>query len=150
MRARCVALHLCALVGLVAASTAQAHAARLILEVRLPPNAHGRVAYLLFNSADGFPKDKSKAVVHGFSHPVGHEALETIDLGQLASGRYAASVYLDENGNGKLDSGMFGIPKEPVGASNNPRSRLGPPRFGDSVFTVASGTQTIQIDLVRP
>jgi uncharacterized protein (DUF2141 family) len=36
----------------------------------------------------------------------------------LPEGEYVISIYQDTNGNGKLDMGMFNIPKEPVGITN--------------------------------
>ena len=143
-------MHVAAIATALGSSPMQAQAAHLLLQVSLPAGAHGRVAYLLFDSPNGFPQDKSKALKHGFSSPVGPGSVETVDLGDLPPGRYAASVYLDENENGKLDSGFFGIPKEPVGASNNPRHRMGPPHFGDCVFTMNSSTLSLSIQLVRP
>jgi uncharacterized protein (DUF2141 family) len=91
-----------------------------------------------------------KAVISGFSHPLGREGTEKIDVGELAPGRYAVSVYLDENDNGRLDSGLFGIPTEPVGVSNNPRNRMGPPRFEDGAFSMGTMPLTVSITLVRP
>ena len=143
-------MHLAALLAILAASAIRAQAAHLMLQVHLPAGAHGRVAYLVFDSPRGFPKDKTKAVVHGFSGPIKHDGVETIDVGELPSGRHAVSVYLDENNNGKLDSGLLGIPREPVGASNNPRSRMGPPHFDDCVFTMTANASTLSIQLVRP
>jgi 4,4'-diapolycopenoate synthase len=60
------------------------------------------------------------------------------------------AAYLDENGNGKLDHNLLGIPREPVGASNNPTGRFGPPRFSDCVFSLSEPSQTISIQLVEP
>jgi len=37
---------------------------------------------------------------------------------QLPIGEGAFNIYQDANNNGKLDTGIFGIPKEPVGISN--------------------------------
>lgn len=143
-------MHLGVLAGALAhASTVKAQAAHLVLQVCLPAGAQGPIGYLVFNSPAGFPQDKAKAVVHGFSKPVGHESVETIDVGQLSPGQYAVSLYLDENSNGKLDSGLFGIPKEPVGISNNP-PHMGRPRFEDAVFTMGARTQTLSIKLVQP
>jgi acyl-CoA reductase-like NAD-dependent aldehyde dehydrogenase/uncharacterized protein (DUF2141 family) len=144
------AMHLVAFAAVLVSSSIKAQAANLLLQVSLPERAHGRVAYLLFNSPHGFPQDKIKAVRHGFSSPVGNASTQTIDVGDLPPGRYAASVYLDENENGKLDSGLFGIPKEPVGASNNPRHRMGPPHFEDCIFTMTSSPLCLSIQLVRP
>jgi uncharacterized protein (DUF2141 family) len=36
----------------------------------------------------------------------------------LPEGEYAVSVFQDKNNNGKLDTGIFGIPSEPVGKTN--------------------------------
>ncbi len=143
-------LHLASVAVFLGASAAGAQGAHLLLQVRLPEQARGRVAYLVFNGPRGFPQDRAQAIVHGFSDPVDRQGMQTIDAGNLPPGQFAVSVYLDENGNGKLDAGLFGIPREPVGASNNPRRRMGPPRFEDCVFTMNTATQTLQITLVRP
>ena len=67
----------------------------------------------------------------------------------LPPGTYAVSVYEDLNGNHKLDRNIVGIPREPVGASNNPPARMGPPRFNECSFRVGAVAQTITITLVR-
>jgi len=36
----------------------------------------------------------------------------------LPSGEYVVSVFQDKNGDGELDSNLFGIPSEPVGKTN--------------------------------
>lgn len=60
----------------------------------------------------------------------------TCILENVPNGRYAISVFHDENSNGELDTGMFGIPKEGYGFSNNARGTFGPPSFEDSSFEV--------------
>jgi len=37
---------------------------------------------------------------------------------ELANGEYVVSVFQDKNGDKKLNSGIFGIPAEPVGKTN--------------------------------
>ncbi len=54
----------------------------------------------------------------------------------IENGTYAIRYYHDENGNGKMDTGTFGIPKEGYGFSNNARGFMGPPDFEDMLFTV--------------
>jgi uncharacterized protein (DUF2141 family) len=61
----------------------------------------------------------------------------------VPDGRYAAQLFHDENGNGKADQGLFGIPKEGVAFSNDAPIRLAPPRFADAVFTVSGGETAI-------
>ena len=53
-------------------------------------------------------------------------------------GRYALSVFHDENANSKLDT-LVGIPKEGFGFSRNPVVRFGPPRFDKVSMELAPG-----------
>ena len=52
---------------------------------------------------------------------------------------YAISFMHDENSNGKLDGGRFGIPIEGYGFSNDARGFFGPPSFEDQLFMNRSG-----------
>ena len=132
-----------------ACSAQTAQGADLQLKVQLPSNAHGSVAYAVFKSREGFPNDKRKAVRGGFSAESSAGQNVVIDAGTLPPGRYAVAVYLDENGNRRLDFGLFGIPKEPVGASNNPHERFGPPDFDACAFQVGADDVTLAINLVN-
>jgi uncharacterized protein (DUF2141 family) len=139
----CLVLASC-LTGLSAQARTES---RLLIEVRLPANAHGEVAYLVFDSPKGFPGDVSKAVRHGFVPiPTGTRQL-VIDT-SLQPGDYAVTVYEDLNSNHKLDHNMLGIPQEPVGASNNPHPHFGPPHFDECSFHLGVTNQAITINLV--
>lgn len=120
----------------------------LALTVKLTEHARGELAYLVFASASGFPGDRSKAIRHGFMPIPGGAQNMKVDL-DLPAGTYAVSVYEDTNGNHTLDHNFLGIPREPVGASNNPAPRLGPPRFSDCSFELGAAPKTIDINLVR-
>ena len=123
---------------------------RLTIEVKLLPKSHGSIAYLVFKSPDGFPGDTAKSLRHGFSaEPQPGQTRMTIDAGLLPPGRYAVSVYQDVNGDRKLDHNFLGIPKEPVGASENPKGRMGPPHFDECAFAMGEAEKTIEINLVR-
>ncbi len=139
-----------ALLGTGAIALAASAPGSLAVDVTLPSGAHGQIAYLIFASADGFPGDRSRALRHDFV-PVAPNgaARQLVDVGSLPPGYYAVSVYLDENGDRRLNTNWLGIPNEPVGASNNPRSRRGPPRFNDCVFQHGTVAQTIRITLVQ-
>ena len=106
-------------------------------------NDKGQVSCALFRSADGFPKDSSKAVAHQEVRIAGAQA--TCKFEDVPSGQYAVAVFHDENGNGKMDTNFIGMPREGVGASNNPKTRMGPPRFPDAAFTVAGSPVDLQI-----
>ncbi len=52
----------------------------------------------------------------------------------LPAGVYAISVHHDANDNQKMETTFIGLPKEPVGLSNNQVPRFGPPKFKKSKF----------------
>lgn len=62
----------------------------------------------------------------------------------LAPGRYALSSYHDENGNGKMDMNVLGMPTERYGFTGSPT--MGPPAFGEAAVDVQADT-TIRVTL---
>lgn len=93
----------------------------------------GEVRCALYNSAKGFPKDPAAAQSQT-STPVSDKHA-TCDFDHVAPGTYAIAVYHDENSNGKLDTNFLGIPREGVGASNDAKGHMGPPKFHDASFS---------------
>lgn len=65
----------------------------------------------------------------------------TVEIKDLVAGRYAVKIFQDENNNTKLDTGMFGIPKEPWGLSNNVKATFGPPKFADMLFDLKANKE---------
>jgi len=70
---------------------------------------------------------------------------QQLSLCDVESGLYAISIFHDENDNGELDTGLFGIPKEPYGFSNNLKKLL-PPSFEEATFQFTP-TEMVVIDL---
>ncbi len=64
----------------------------------------------------------------------------------LTPGMYAVSIYHDKNSNQKLDTGLFGIPKEPYASSRGAKGRFGPPKWKDAVFEITEENKTIEIN----
>ncbi|NUO00517.1 MAG: DUF2141 domain-containing protein, partial [Saprospiraceae bacterium] len=64
----------------------------------------------------------------------------------LAKGKYAVQLYHDENGNGKMDFNLLGIPKEGYGFSNDARGFMSEPAFEKQLFSLDQD-RTIQIRL---
>jgi acyl-CoA reductase-like NAD-dependent aldehyde dehydrogenase/uncharacterized protein (DUF2141 family) len=135
--------------GAAVAETPSAAGGSLMVEVTLPAHAHGEIGYLVFAGAEGFPDDRGKALRREFV-PVaeGEGGVQRIDVGRLLPGRYAVSVYLDENGNHRLDKNWLGLPKEAVGVSNNAKG-LGAPSFDRCAFVHGAKDELISITLVR-
>jgi uncharacterized protein (DUF2141 family) len=65
----------------------------------------------------------------------------------LEEGRYGVMAYQDVDGNGKLDRGFFGIPKEPLGFSNDAPIVFGPPKFKDAKLKLQKGERETTINL---
>jgi len=65
----------------------------------------------------------------------------------IPNGVYAVSMYHDENNNGKMDTGIFGIPREDYGCSNNAKGFMGPPKWEDAKFTLNNKSITQHIKL---
>ena len=132
-------------VTLAAQSKMETH---LTIDVHLTPRAHGELAYLVFASPSGFPGDRDKALRHGFL-PIFSNAQHLRIETDLPPGIYAVTVYEDLNGNHKLDHNLIGVPREPVGVSNHPPVRFGPPHFNECSFRLGNTAQTITITLVH-
>ncbi len=57
---------------------------------------------------------------------------------QLPLGDYALSAFYDQNDDGELDTNFIGLPKEPIGLSNNAVGKFGPPSYSDAVFSLGA------------
>jgi uncharacterized protein (DUF2141 family) len=108
-------------------------------------NNKGQVFCALYASADGFPKDSQKAIRRDTSSV--SEKKASCEFSGIEPGTYAVSVFHDENSNGKLDANFLGIPREGVGASNDARGHMGPPKFDAAKFQFAGGRLSLKITL---
>ena len=70
----------------------------------------------------------------------------SLEIANIKTGIYSISVFHDENNNGILDTGLFGIPSEPYAFSNNPSTGFGPPSFEKSTLLMNKDKQ-ISINL---
>lgn len=64
----------------------------------------------------------------------------------VPAGSYGIAAFQDVDGSEDLSKNFFGIPKEPMGFSRNPRILFGPPGFVETEITVNSN-QTVQITI---
>ena len=66
----------------------------------------------------------------------------------VTPGTYAIAAYHDVNGNGRMDTGMFSLPVEPYGFSNDV-GRIAPPNFLNATFAVSSPGVTVEVRMAR-
>ncbi len=71
----------------------------------------------------------------------------TVSLGPVEPGRYSVAVFLDEDGDGKLDTNFLGIPKELFGFSNDAMGAMGRPSFEKASFEVGADGARIEVTL---
>ena len=108
-------------------------------------NEVGQVDCTIYSSAAGFPTDPGKAL-RGVQTTI-KDKKAVCDFSGLPAGHYAIGVMHDENSNGKVDTNFIGIPKEGVGASNDAKASMGPPKFEDASFEYAGGRKDLTIHI---
>jgi uncharacterized protein (DUF2141 family) len=116
-----------------------------LLELR--SNA-GKIGCMLFASEKGFPKDPGAAAQIKWCSIANKESSCSFD--PIAAGTYAVACFHDENGNGKMDTGFLGIPKEGVVVSNNAKGFMGPPSFKDAKVAFAGVATELRLKMGYP
>lgn len=123
----------------------EAHAMDVEVIARGLRNEAGSALFAVFLEPAGFPGDGERAAYRQEAPITGSEA--RVRFTDLPDGRpLAIAVLHDEDGDKRMAMGLFGIPKEGFGVSNNPRIRFGPPSFKDALLTPTAG-QPIVIDM---
>ena len=101
----------------------------------------GKAVVGLFNEEETFLRDANWKQVSDINNQTA-----TATFKDVPDGIYAISVYHDENDNEKLDLIMGMMPKEDTGTSNNPKIKMGPPKWEDSNFEI-KGNQELNFQI---
>lgn len=72
-----------------------------------------------------------------------------MSIKDLEYGQYAIAVYQDINKNDRLDTNLFGAPKEPFAFSNNVKPRFSAPDFNDCKITYSKNQHNFVINLLN-
>ena len=127
---------------LVTGARSQAGSLDLIVSVVDAESNVGQVIVSLFN-AENYLQNPTAQLI-GLVDDNGKSVLV---FRGLAPGEYAVSVIYDEDMDGELDTGLFRIPREKIGFSNNASARMGPAAFQDASFQLTSPETVISITL---
>jgi len=106
------------------------------------PN-QGKIIIAIFNSKSDYKKNKPyKALTI--------DSISTTLLVDeiLPSGEYVISMFQDKNGNGKLDTYIFGIPKEPIGITNYFKKGI-PGGFNKLKIQINEDKMIIKINMIH-
>jgi len=123
-----------------AALAAPVHAATLEVSIRDARNQDGQFQVALVDAA-GYAGEAAP-IAGRLLAPEGDVTHLRFD--DVPAGRYALLVIHDENGNGKLDTNLTGMPVEGYGFSNNPRV-MRKPTFDEAAFEVGRDTTALDI-----
>lgn len=96
-------------------------------------NNEGLMRIALFNNSNGFPGSYENSILSETAIILNTKGFSTT-LKFLEKGEYAIAVFHDKNSNSNLDTGIFGIPLEQYGFSNNPTINFRAPTFEECKF----------------
>jgi uncharacterized protein (DUF2141 family) len=140
-----LAIVVMAVVLLVASRSYSDPPATAVLTIRVTSlrSSNGQVGCMIYNSAKGFPTDSSAALQRRWC-PIA-SAASACAFDPIPAGTYAVACFHDENKNGKLDTGLFGIPTEGTVASNHAKGFMGPPSFDKAKFSFSGAASELQL-----
>lgn len=121
-----------------------ANAAPLTITVDNIRSASGDIRLSLYASPVEWPDNSSKE--HDFV--VKAQKGKVVFRLDVRPGTYAVNGFHDENGNGKFDTSLIGIPEEGYFFSNNVRPFLSAPAFDAAKFTVSPEGRAITVSVV--
>jgi uncharacterized protein (DUF2141 family) len=124
---------------------AQTGSGTLTLTVTGLNSNNGKIIASIFKNPEGFPHEKGKSVQR-VKASINNDS-SVLVFNNLPYDYYAIGIIHDENNNDNMDFGLFYIPKEGYGASNNAKGHRGPPDFKDAKFYFDSANNKIKIHI---
>lgn len=118
--------------------------ARLDVNVHGLRNARGVVRCIAYDSAQGFPEATRHVIARVAARPEGANARCSFDA--LPAGReIAVVIHHDENDDNVFQRGLFGLPLEGYGFSNDARPVLAAPSFEACRFRLSNPATSLRI-----
>ncbi|WP_448212012.1 DUF2141 domain-containing protein [Colwellia sp. MEBiC06753] len=111
-------------------------------------SSNGQIVVRVYDNKANWMSDKADEIT--LEQAFGLDAVENnrIDVSlELPQGNYSLYLFHDLDNNNEMAANWLGIPKEPVGTSNNAKGFMGPPSFDDANFTVTSEQNNLAIKL---
>ena len=131
--------------AVAAPAAAPMPAASLTVVIKNLRSLSGEVHVAIWNQPDGFADGDYS--LHQVREPVVSTEKQIVFDG-LSPGHYALAAYHDENGNGKFDRSLIGLPAEGLGFSNGAWiEAFGPPSFESAAIEVVGEESSTVIEL---
>lgn len=115
----------------------------LVVDVKGLRNDRGHAMATLYDRAEGFPNARRSAC--RWTNVVVADRSARLVFADLEPGTYAVGVIHDENDNGRMDRGLFGLPKEGFGLSGYDEVRFEIPKFERAAFQFGGGRQLVTV-----
>lgn len=129
------------------ASFSFVNAADLTVTVTGLKQAKGVVRIGVYDEA-GYKNGGSNETRPVFGYSVKVDSLTVTHIFKDApEGIYGIKLCHDQNGNGKLDRNMFGIPRKPYAFSNNAKGNMAPAKWEDARFEMKNEDVMTSIQL---
>ncbi|MEM8584370.1 MAG: DUF2141 domain-containing protein [Bacteroidota bacterium] len=106
----------------------------------------GKILVAVYLSASDFEDER---VHYGTSIVVEDQPAYEVELPALPDAVYGIAAFYDRNGNGKLDTNTFGIPKEPYGFAGEPASKWRKPQWDEISTQLGDRIRELTIDLKK-
>jgi uncharacterized protein (DUF2141 family) len=126
--------------------TTQNEKGTIIVRVEGVRNNAGQIRVALFKTSDGFP-DKTEKAYRRISTPIKNKDSVVVEFRDIDFGNYAVAVLHDEDNDGKMKTGIFGIPEEGYAVSNDAKGTFGPPSFNDAKIFLRTDTLAIKVKM---
>lgn len=117
-------------------------AAELDVTVGPVQEAEGEIMLAVYNNAESFSHTAFKA-----RKATAATGDVSFSFKNLPAGEYAIMVFHDVNGNGELDTNLFGMPSEPWGGSLQGKQLFGPPQWEDARFELSDSGLSLTVKL---
>lgn len=101
----------------------------------------GTIRACVFSTPENFPSCEKGVGVVSATAPANAPTV-TFDIPGVKPGQGAVSLFVDVDDTKTLERGMMGIPKEPIGFSNNAVVSFGPPKFDKAAIAIGPNTST--------
>jgi uncharacterized protein (DUF2141 family) len=137
-----VLLSLCLLFHFSVSFSQTGEKMQLNLKVQNIKKAVGDIYIAVYDNEDDYMENRFAEAI---ANVESEGSLEVVL--KIPYGKYAVTIFHDVNQDGELSTNFMGIPKEPYGFSNNPKSTFGPPSFEQSLFEFKAPGQWIEIEL---
>jgi len=115
----------------------------LIINISEFEEPSGQVLVALFKSEADYEGD---VTVRDATQPVKSQTV-TVEFDKLSAGEYAYKLFHDVNGDGKLNTDMLGIPKEPYYFSQDASDPFSAPEWDEAKFLLPAGTMKRAVEI---